>query len=373
MNPWFMAYSNFEGMLAVAKPGAIIVTGRGNRYDSRFQEARALGAKVYTYWNVANCPENLKNPEDQAQYLIDGKPPPAWPWKAADGSNRTQGYNSYMLDLRPGSAWLRHCIPNTGDMVDKRKFDGLFLDTLGARTWSVTKTLADGTVQKGADWQTWTVEEQTAWCEGSINILRAIKEELERRGMSHIELVCNNIWDLPAGHPSDAFAQTGDQHCNGVCLENPAGSTPGAYHVNYAKRPFGRLPRRVLVIDTTDADTIEWSKCEGVTHVCSVEKAKGETYAKVTPPVVPYDGWPPGELEAENEELRKRVAELTAQNKALQTQLDAEKAKVSAQQKQLDSLNSRMAQIHSLSAPAASSVEGELYDDYSNQHQEPRC
>src|SRR5678816_4635717 len=106
-----------------------------------------------------------------------------------------------MLDLRPGSPWLKHIVPTSGDVVDKKKFDGFFLDTLGARTWSTTKTI-DGVVVPGADWQTWSVEEQSAWALDSVNILREIKDEVNRRNPL-FELVCNNIWTgLPKGHPA---------------------------------------------------------------------------------------------------------------------------------------------------------------------------
>jgi len=339
INPWFLAYSNLTGMLDVAKPGAIIVTGRGNRYDPAFQEARKRGAKVYTYWNVANVPENLSHPEDAAQYLIDGKPPPRWPFKTPDGKDRSQWPGTYLLDLRPGSAWLKHIVPTTGNVVDKNKFDGFFLDTLGARTWA-----------KLADWGSWPVEEQSAWCAGCVNILREIKEEVNRRN-PRIELVCNNLWDLPKDHPSDALAQTGDTHCNGVCMENPVGDVPGDYHKNYAGRPFGRTPRRVLIIDRTDADTILWASVQGVTHVCSVEKAAGETYARVTPPVVPYSGWPPSEVEQENAQLRERVAELTAQNAVLNDALEKSEAENATLLVDNNELKASLTEIHKLSSP----------------------
>lgn len=350
MNPWFMAYSNLTGMLDVAKPGAIIVTGRGNRYDAAFQEARKRGAKVYTYWNVANVPGNLSNPEDADQYLIDGKPPPRWPYKTADGKDRTQGYGSFMLDIRPGSPWLKHIVPKTAEVIDRHKFDGFFLDTLGARTWSTTKTV-DGVVVPGADWATWTVEEQQAWAASSANIARELSDMCWQVNPS-IELVHNNIWSLPKGHPATDVALTGEKYCNGVCLENPSGDVPSEFHKQYAGRAFGRSPRRVLVIDTTDADTLLWSKVPGVTHVCSVEKAKGETYAKVTPPVVPYDGWDPSELEEENAALRVRIAELTSEVATLQTKNDALETKAADLARVNASLQKTLADIHAQSAPS---------------------
>jgi outer membrane murein-binding lipoprotein Lpp len=311
VNPWFLAYSNLTGMLDVAKPGAIIVTGRGNRYDPAFQEARKRGAKVYSYWNVANAPGNLSNPEDASQYLINGAPPPRWPYKNPDGTDRSQWSGTYLLDLRPGSEWLKHIVAKSEEVIKSGKFDGFFLDTLGARLWATL-----------VDWGSWSVAEQTAWASGSINIAKELALVADRVNPA-FELVHNNLWDLPSGHPFDAQAQEGDKYCNGVCLENPQGASPGAYHVNYAGRTFGRLPRRVLVIDTTDADTVLWSKVPGVTHVTSIEKATSETYAKVTPPVVPFTGWGTEEVDM----LKAQIDQL----KALVAQLEIDVAKVEAE------------------------------------------
>lgn len=349
MNPWFLAYSDLTGMLDVAKPGAIIITGRGNRYDPAFQEARKRGAKVYTYWNITNVPDNLKNPEDQAQYLINGQPPPRWPHKTTQGKDRSQYPGTYLLDTRPGSPWLKHIVPLTGDVVDKRKFDGFFLDTLGARPWSHTR-IVNGVPVPGADWEDWPVAEQQAWAECSANIAREVADEITRRNPG-IEIVHNNIWSLPKIHPAVAVNELGPKQANGCCLENASGDVPSEFHKNYAGRSFGRLPRRVLVIDTTDADTILWSKVTGVTHVCSVEKAKGETYAKVTPAVVPYEGWPPEEMEEQLEVARARIAELTAENTALHAQLAEVNQKVTDLEVEVKDLNEALAKIHELSAP----------------------
>lgn len=351
MNPWFLAYSNLTGMLDVAKPGAIIVTGRGNRYDPAFQEARKRGAKVYTYWNVSNAPYDLKNPEDAAQYLTDGKPPPAWPIRAIDGSNRSQWAGTYLLDVRPGSAWLKHIVQLTGDVVDKNKFDGFFLDTMGARTWA-----------KLSAWESWVVSEQQAWADGNANLSR----ELAAVCLAHnpkVEIVHNNIWALPKTHPGFAANAIGEKACNGVCLENPSGNVPSDFHKNYAGHTFGRLPRRVLVIDSTDADTILWSKVSGVTHVCSIEKTEGETYAKVTPPVVPYTGWgddapPTDTCEVKLAAANKQIADLTAantklaqQNATLMAQLTDTQSKLQSANVQIAKLNSTLDQINKLSAP----------------------
>lgn len=305
VNPWFLAYSNLTGMLEVAKPGAIIVTGRGNRYDPAFQEARKRGAKVYSYWNVTEAPDNLNNPEDAAMYLVAGNPPPRWPLKTAAGADRAQWPGNHLLDLRPGSGWLKHIVPLSGKVAASGKFDGFFLDTLGARTWSSL-----------AAWESWPVAEQVAWARGCANLASEIAAVVP----ASFELVHNNLWALPKTHTAFDQNAIGEKACNGVCIENASGNVPSEYHKNYAAHIFGRGPRRVLVIDSTDADTILWSKVSGVTHVCSVEKTVGETYAKVTPPVVPYTGWEgnvPIDWEQRAIALALQVKVLAAQNAAL--------------------------------------------------------
>ena len=310
MNPFGFAYSSLEGVDAFAKPGAVILTGRGNRDDLRFQDARKKGAELWAYWGLIECYDTLKDPQEQWQYqLADGSHPPLWPYKDANGNPRSNWAGTHLLDIRPGSAWLKHIVPKTGELIDKRLHDGLLLDVQGARLWS-----------KLADWLSWPVEEQTLWVNSMVNLSREIAEVCAGR----VKIVHNNLWAnvLPKTHPAYAIAPLGEQYCNGVMLENPSGELPSEFHKAYAARTFGLLPRRVPVVDRTDAEAVAWSKVPGVTHVCSVEKAVGETYAKITPPVVPYDGVPVEEITAENLELRARVAEVTAENTTLCAQLD---------------------------------------------------
>lgn len=354
MNPIGFAYSpptvNGEllGVLEFSKPGGVIVTGRGNRMHPTFQKGRAQGVELWSYWNCVESPDNLSNEQDAWQFKVNGQHPPFWPHKTADGNYRSQWPGNHLLDIRPGSPWLKHIIPKTIELVDLRKHDGIFLDTMGARPWSKTRTV-DGRVVVGADWDTWPVEEQTLWITCMVNLAREIAEAVGGR----VKLVHNNLWAnvIKQGHPAYATAPLGEKYCNGVCLENPAGNVPSDFHKNYAKRTFGLLPRRVPVIDSTDADTVLWSKVEGVTHVCSVEKAASETYARLTPPVVPYTGVSFDEIQQENAALRARVAELTAENATLHTQLAEAQQKLTDSEAEVKDLNEDLAKIHELSAP----------------------
>lgn len=339
MNPLGFAYSpptvngELQGVIEWSAPGGVIVTGRGNRMHSTFQKARALGAELWAYWNVVEAPENLSNEQDAWQYrLADGSAPPAWPYMDANGNPRSQWPGNYLLDIRPGSPWLKHIVPKTVELIDLHKHDGLFLDTLGTRPWS-----------KMAAWDTWPVEEQAEWVACQVNLAREIAEAVGDR----VKLVHNNLWAnvLKSTHPAYATAPNGEKYCHGVCLENPSGNVPSEFHKAYAGRTFGLSPRRVVVIDSTDADTVLWSQVPGVTHVCSVEKAVGETYARLTPPVVPFTGIAPEEIAAENAALRTRVGDLTAENTTLYAQLDESQAQLSASQAEVGRLSAKISRI----------------------------
>lgn len=362
MNPAGFAYSpptvngELQDVLTWSKSpgGGIMVTGRGNRMHPSFQKARAATIlELASYWNCVECPYNLKDPQDIWQFqLADGSMPPKWPYKRPDGSDRQQWPGNYTLDIRPGSAWLKHIIPKTVELVDLKKHDMLFLDTMGARPWSRTKTV-DGVVIPGADWDTWPVEEQTLWITCMVNLAREIAEAVGSR----VKLMHNNLWAnvIKSDHPAYNTAPLGEKYCHGLCLENPSGDIPSDYHKAQAGRTFGLLPRRLLVIDSTDADTVLWSKVPGVTHVCSVEKNANpkETYAKLTPPVVPFTGKDPAELQTENEQLRKRVEELTLANRTLLMQLEDTQSQLRSANEHIRKLNQTLDQIHVLSAPVA--------------------
>jgi hypothetical protein len=360
MNPIFFAYSSLTGVVDAAKPGAIIVTGRGNRYAPEFQEARKRGAHVWVYWNVLNCPDDLKNPNDAEQFLINGQRPPLWPYPTP--GTRSNWPGTKLLDIRPGSAWMKSIIAKTGVLIEKHLFDGLMLDTMGAQPWA-------------AEYATWPVEEQKEWTGCCVNMSREIYEECLKHDHM-MEINHNNLWVMNKTHPAYAIALNGEKYCNGVMLENPPprdGPQPSAYHKAVAARPYGVQPRRLPVIHTTDPFAITWSQQEGVTHVSSVEKAKGETYAQVTPPVVAYDGWTPDEGEAENAALRARVAELTAENAQLTQQLEAERQRRVAAEREVSELNTRMADIHARSAPTVTVEldEAAQIQSYRKFHQEP--
>lgn len=345
MNPFGFAYSSLDGVEAFAKPGGIIVTGRGNRYHETFQTARKKGAEVWMYSDPLEVPDNLSNPQDAEYWLLpDGSRPPLWPYKDKNGNPRRNWHNAKLLDIRPGSAWLKHIIPKHGEFIERHLFDGFMLDTMGARPWSRTRTV-NGVVIPGADWETWPTDEQSLWAACCVNIAREIADECAKHSPM-MKLCHNNNWILEKSHPAYATALNGEKYCNGLVLENTVGNVPSEFHKALAGRTFGLMPRRVCVVDTTDADAILWSKVPGVTHVCAVESAKGESYAKITPPVVPYDGVPADEVTEENSALRERVAELTAAN------TDLEKANESLHAT-IDDLRSRLNQITPLSAQAA--------------------
>lgn len=334
MNPFGFAYASLEGVEAFSKPGRIVVTGRGNRFDPGFQSARKKGVEVWSYWMLLEAPDDLSNPQDAWQFkLADGSHPPLWPYKDKNGNPRSNWPGTHLLDIRPGSAWMKHIIPKTAELIERHMHDGLMLDGLGARPWS-----------KLADWPSWPVDEQTLYANCCVNLAREIADEVAKH-TPRLKIAHNGIWWLDKSHPAASTVPNGDKYCNGCMLENPAGNLPGDFHKAYAGRTFGLLPRRVPVVDSTDADTIAWSKVPGVTHVCSVEKAKGERYDKVTPPVIEGDGVPPDELQENDDAMRQRIAELTAENAALTAQLATSQASLKASEAQVGQLKGKITRI----------------------------
>ena len=347
MNPWFMAYSNLTGLLDVARPGAIIITGRGNRYADAFQQARAQGALVLTYNNPFNVPLTSKNPEDLDQFMGNPAVVPVWRFKNADGTlgpARSNWDNTVMADITPGSAWRQYYLAWCEKTIRNSKFDGFFMDTLGAQPWA-------------AEYGQWPMAEQIAWTTNAVDLSREIWELIQRVNPKFIK-IDNNLWDLPNTHPANAVADSGAQYCNGGCLENPPSTTgiPGAYHVNYSKRAFGGVPRVNLLVTPSKPYMDEWLKVAGAnfTHVAVVDKAAGETYAKVTPAYVPYDPyWMAGEVEAA---LRRRVDDLVAQVNALNVRVASLQTQLAEVTPSLEAARAELAQANTWLADARNEV-----------------
>lgn len=319
MNPLGFQYgTNYDLLPAFAKPSAIIVTGRGNRYDSEFQDARKRGAIVPAYWNPFNIPVGTKNPADLEQWMNDTSKVPRWRYKKPDGTLgpvRSNWPNTEIADITPGSAWRVYFRMISEKMIRSGLFDGFFLDTFGTRLWAV-------------DWQNWPVGEQTLFAECAVDMARDLRELVDAVKPG-FELIANNLFDLPKGHPADATADLGNNYLNGTTLENPPPGPDGnrsPYHINYAARQFGVSPRRLLVVAQNQKLFDQWRADPNVTHITLVDKAKGQDYMRVTPALVPYKDErppaPPLTCEQKLATANQKIASLQDENEKLSTQLE---------------------------------------------------
>lgn len=311
INPLFFNYgTDTSAVEVVAKPSAIIVTGRGNRYDDAFQRGRKKGAMVQAYWNPFNIPVGTKNPEDLEQWMGDAAKVPRWRFNGT-GPIRSNWSGTELADIRPGSAWRKFFRQISESLIRRALFDGFFLDTLGARPWA-------------AGWDSWPLAEQKLWTECAVDVMRELHEL--RAGINpDFELIANNLWFLPPAHPAAATAKLGDQYCNGVCLENPppdqSTGSRAAFHVNYAARSFagGRYPRRLLIVAQNQKLFDEWKADDNITHISLVDQKAGQNYMKPTPAMVPYHDLGTGLGQSECE---KQVEELQAALDALHQEND---------------------------------------------------
>jgi hypothetical protein len=170
-----------------------------------------------------------------------------------------------MVDLRPGSAWSNYMVEYISQLMREGKMDGVFLDNVGARLW------------ESAKWRSWPREEQDAWMEGNIDLVRRLDAARKQINPDFI-IVTNNVWDLSDG---DKRGFEGEKYVDGVMLEH---AKPNAWKTQYAGRPFGDgRHRRVLVMANSEEEARIWSEVPGVTHVAYQKK-----YDHPGKPLVPF-------------------------------------------------------------------------------------
>ena len=237
---------SLENIDDYARPGALIVAGNCNRYDPKFAEARAAGAEVLAYLNPIEVYDHIPCKLNEGFYNGARERVPLWPYPKP--GERINWPKTHMADMRAGSDWSNNIVAYVENLMREGKVDGVFLDNIGARLWS-----------KLADWHSWSKQEQDAWTEGNIDLVRRI-DALRRKINPEFIVVTNNVW-----HRGDAAGFAGEQYVDGVVLER---SALNDWHAKYAGRPFSNLGhRRVLVVSRTQADVEQWARVPGVTHV----------------------------------------------------------------------------------------------------------
>jgi hypothetical protein len=243
-------------------PGALIVAGNCNRYDERFAKARAAGAEVLAYLNPIEVYDRLPCKLNAGFYMGGRENVPLWPYPKY--GQRINWPKTRLADMRVRSPWSNHIVQYVTDLMREGKVDGVFLDNIGARVWS-----------KSADWKDWSEEEQDAWTDGNVDLVRRI--DAARRTINpRFLIITNNVWDR-----KDPRGFEGERYVDGIVLERHA---LAPWPMQYAGRPFGSgVQRRVLVMARTPEDALGWAKVPGVTHVGSQVN-----YKHPPKPLVPF-------------------------------------------------------------------------------------
>ncbi|HEU4602006.1 MAG TPA: hypothetical protein VFS24_08560 [Steroidobacteraceae bacterium] len=263
-NPMGIAFSSTTNTSLYAKSTGVVLTGRCNRYSSAFQTVRKKGGEVLAYINVVERPDHKICSLDQAFYMNNYGKVPLWPYPKY--GVRTNYGNHRLTDIRKGSAWSNWVVSYVEKLMRENKVDGVFLDVLGARLWT-----------SAANWGSWSQSERDRWTDGAVDLVRRL--DAKRRAIRPTFLIINNgKWDR-----GDSRGFAGEKYVDGVMMEHPANS---AYQANYAKRKFGNLgQRRVIVVANSASDAIMWSKRAGVTHVSA---QKTSQYKYPLKPVVSF-------------------------------------------------------------------------------------
>lgn len=324
VNPLFFCYGSVVNVEAYAGPSAVFVTGEGNRHNPAFKAARARGAEVLTYLDLTARPIATTNPIWLGIYMNDLAKVPLW-GRDENGEWRTNWPGKYLIDTRVGSAWTDYAVDYVANLMHSGEFSGVFLDVVGCRNW--------GKVSK---WDSWPQAEREEWTAGNVDLVRRL--HLKRMEINpDFLLINNNIWIYPE---QKIDASVAEQYVDGICLEGHKatvlknGQTIQSWHWNHAKRTFGNLgQRRMLIISNSTADAEVWATHPDVTHVTSVNTALGQSYKAATPPVVKPTDIRLEELRGKVLLLRQqlaapsdgavRIAELTQQLAATRAELAA--------------------------------------------------
>jgi hypothetical protein len=262
-NPLGLFYDNsFTNFEAYEHPTAMLVAGNCNRDDPRFQQARAAGAEVLAYINPTAVYDSLPCKNKPSLYGPDRNRVPLWPYPSY--GERVSWKHTHMTDMRAGSDWSNHVVDFVAKLMRDGKFDGVFLDVVGARVWADTTR-----------WSDWPQAERDEYTRGNIDLVRRIDEK--RRAINPAFIVVNNsLWDR-----GDPVGFEGEKYVDGVVLEHPPLND---YHRRYADRHFGDLGhRRVLVIARSTEDALAWARVPGVTHVTDERN-----YGHPGEPLVPF-------------------------------------------------------------------------------------
>jgi hypothetical protein len=249
-NPMGIAFNSTTNVSKYGKSTGVLLTGRCNRYNEAFQTARKNGAEILAYLDAAERPDHAICSLDTAFYMGSLGKVPLWPYPSY--GTRVNYPNHHMTDLRKGSAWSNWVVSYVEKLMRENKVDGVFLDVIGGRVWTSL-----------SGWNNWPQSQKDAWTDGAVDLVRRL--DAKRRAIRPTFLIINNnVWDR--GNSKDLRGYAGEKYVDGVMLEHPP--VTSAFHINYAKRAFGNLgQRRVIVVAKSATDAKTWASRAGVTHV----------------------------------------------------------------------------------------------------------
>jgi hypothetical protein len=271
-NPAGLAYSKETGVDMYGAFTTMLVTGRENRYEDEFHQARKKGAEILAYLNPTDMPIRFTGSLDAGWY----KSAKLWRYKDANGAQRCSYYDPDMkqycpiIDLYPGSDTILRFVDYIANLMIERRVDGVFLDCVGEHAWN--KKFGWDSATSTWNWPVW---EQNLWIMGNIDIVQRCRAAVDELNPGFI-IMNNNSW-------GDGWARRGEEFVNGRCIEHHA---PNAYQLKQAQRPYG-VPnkRRVLVLCKTQTDADAWlaTPDPSVTHIC----VDNGDYSKVGPLACP--------------------------------------------------------------------------------------
>jgi hypothetical protein len=261
-------YTNIQDFYG---PTALLVTGRCNRTDAHFTQARAAGAEVLAYIDPVDIMDS-GSPCQMEFYA------PAQLWKDANGNTRSNYSGTHLGDLSVGSSWSDAVVTYVENLMQPGSgVDGVFLDVVGARLWG-----------SPANFSTWPTTEQQVWTAGNVDLVRRLNNSRKRINPFFI-LVNNNYWNPddtpPPAEPGAPY--DGEQYVDGIVIQHHDHTSLTAQR--YAARPYGSPGaglehRRVLAMAESRDDASAWTSVTGVTHV-SVAGSQGYKWADT--PIVP--------------------------------------------------------------------------------------
>jgi len=249
----------------------------------RLDRLRAGGAEFLPYVSLVEAPVGTRSDweergrlyggGDSASYGGEADVPSNWWWRGGRGQRRSQWPDTWMLDVRRGSAFADHAVQWADAFMRRCHCDGLFLDVLGSRLWS-------------SAWEQMSATERSQWSAGAYDLFSRLRARLDPDGNGRPLLVANNTqakddaaW---AGWPAD-----GHPGLNGFGWERHQQSeTP--YYEGQVRNGDWHSPRRMMVISRSYPDDCAFWDARDTVDAVLCTNSTGAGYDHVPSPQTPF-------------------------------------------------------------------------------------